>query len=61
MVEHEVKGVQVHDARLAAWMLTQTIQRVITFNHSDFARYPDIVAEAPKTVVETLSRLEAES
>jgi predicted nucleic acid-binding protein len=47
VVAHGVKGVQVHDARLVAWMKTQAITHIITFNVPDFDRYPGIVAKSP--------------
>ena len=47
VLAHAVKGTQVHDARLVAWMKTQAISHIITFNTADFARYPGIVAESP--------------
>ena len=50
-VSHNVSGVQVHDARLAAAMRVHGIQRVLTFNARDFARYPDIQAVHPQTLL----------
>jgi predicted nucleic acid-binding protein len=47
VVAHAVKGVQVHDARLVAWMKTQAISHIITFNVGDFERYQGIVAKSP--------------
>jgi hypothetical protein len=44
-------GVQVHDARIVAWMITQSTARIITLNTSDFARYPEIIALAPETLL----------
>jgi predicted nucleic acid-binding protein len=37
---HRVTGVQVHDARLVAAMNVYGIDRILTFNGSDFSRYP---------------------
>ena len=51
LVSHNVSGVQVHDARLAAAMRVHGIQRVLTFNERDFARYPDIQAVHPRALV----------
>lgn len=39
VVEHNVSGVQVHDARLVAAMLTHGISSILTFNATDFTRY----------------------
>lgn len=52
VVAHEVKGVQVHDARLVAAMRTHGLRHILTFNDSDFARYPDIVAIPPARILQ---------
>ena len=39
LVEHGVKGVQVHDARLAASMYVHGIPKLLTINFRDFARF----------------------
>src|SRR5260370_10101162 len=39
LVEHEVKGVQVHDTRLAASMYFHNIPQILTINVRDFARF----------------------
>jgi predicted nucleic acid-binding protein len=49
----EVKGVQVHDCRLAAWMRLHGIERILTLNPGDFSRYPGIVAMTPSDYVAT--------
>lgn len=38
--EHEVTGVKAHDARLVAWMIVNGMERMITFNTSDFKGFP---------------------
>ena len=43
----EVHGKQAHDARLAAAMQRHSITHILTFNTSDFARYPGITALSP--------------
>ena len=48
VLEHEVRGRQVHDARLVASMRTYGIQHIITLNGADFRRYPDIVVVSPR-------------
>ena len=50
LVEHSVRGVQVHDARLVASMLTHGVTKILTFNTKDFARYPQIEALHPAEV-----------
>jgi len=39
ILKHGVRGVQVHDARTAALMLTHSIASVLTLNKSDFMRF----------------------
>lgn len=50
VLQHRVSGVQVHDARLAAAMYAHGISHILTFNGSDFMRYPGITAIHPDTV-----------
>jgi predicted nucleic acid-binding protein len=51
VINHLVSGVQVHDARLVASMLSHGIQRLITLNPSDFQRYIAITAVTPEQVM----------
>jgi predicted nucleic acid-binding protein len=39
VVQHSVLGSKVHDARLVAAMNIHGVQRILTFDTSDFARY----------------------
>lgn len=39
VVDYDVSGVQVHDARLAATMLVHDVTHILTFNIQDFTRY----------------------
>ncbi len=41
VVDHDVSGVQVHDARLVASMIAHNVTRILTFNVTDFERYAD--------------------
>ena len=52
VVDYDVSGVQVHDARLTALMIVHNVKHILTFNVSDFTRYdPEgIVAVDPATV-----------
>lgn len=50
VVAHSVKGVEVHDAKLVASMNVHGIAHLLTFNVSDFKRYPGIVAVSPADV-----------
>ncbi|MGA2904833.1 MAG: PIN domain-containing protein [Candidatus Korobacteraceae bacterium] len=51
LVQHNVSGVQVHDARLVAAMHVHGVKHILTFNEKDFARYSDIEAIHPRTLV----------
>jgi predicted nucleic acid-binding protein len=48
----EVKGKTGHDARLAAIMNVHGIKRILTFNVSDFVRYPGISVSPPDQVLQ---------
>jgi predicted nucleic acid-binding protein len=50
VVAHAVSGVQVHDARLVAWMQAHALTKVLSFNAGDFRRYPGISAVHPRDV-----------
>jgi predicted nucleic acid-binding protein len=50
VVQHDVKGVQVHDARLVAAMRVHGIDRILTYNPNDFRRYQGITAIQPSDV-----------
>jgi predicted nucleic acid-binding protein len=50
VVAHSVKGVEVHDAKLVASMNVHGVTHLLTFNVSDFKRYPGIVAVSPADV-----------
>lgn len=39
VVKHSVLGSKVHDTRLVAVMMVHGVQRILTFNTSDFDRY----------------------
>lgn len=45
-----IKGVQVHDARLAAAMTVLGITQLLTLNQRDFARFTGIVALDPISI-----------
>lgn len=51
--KYGVRGVQVHDARTVALMLTHSLKRLVTLNKADFARYlaDGIIATAPAEIV----------
>ena len=51
IVQHEVKGIQVHDARIAAAMQVHGVARLLTYNPRDFARYYGITPVRPDEVI----------
>jgi predicted nucleic acid-binding protein len=46
-----VSGRQVHDARLAAVMRAHGVTHILTFNASDFTRYPGITVVHPRELL----------
>lgn len=50
VVGHQVKGRNAHDARLVAAMMAHDITHLLTFNLSDFSRYPEIQLLDPNTL-----------
>ena len=55
LVKHEVKGIQVFDARIAAAVQVHSIKRILTYNPRDFGRYDGIVAIGPADVATGLN------
>jgi predicted nucleic acid-binding protein len=45
--ELNIRGVQVHDARLAALVQVHGLGRILTLNTADFARFPNVSAAHP--------------
>jgi predicted nucleic acid-binding protein len=52
LVTCEVRGVQVHDAHLAAVLEVHGVTRLLTFNGVDFKRFPGLIAVHPQDVQE---------
>jgi len=50
VVLHGVSGKNTHDARLVAAMTTHGLDTLLTFNGSDFKRYPGITIVSPSDV-----------
>jgi predicted nucleic acid-binding protein len=50
IVDNNVSGVQVHDARLVAIMKTHGVTSILTFDVDDFSRYTGIQATHPRVV-----------
>jgi predicted nucleic acid-binding protein len=47
LTTYSVSGVETHDARLVALMKVHGVIKIVTFNISDFSRYPAISAVHP--------------
>lgn len=50
VARNNVRGVQVHDARLAAAMRVHGVSYILTLNQPDFVRYTSITALLPQDV-----------
>jgi predicted nucleic acid-binding protein len=61
VTHHGVKGVQVHDARIVAWMQTHGISHLLTLNPTDFARYQTITALTPQQLLGTPGGLQGQA
>lgn len=48
VVQHSVSGIQVHDAKLAAFMMVHSVPKILTLNDRDFRRYTGIYAFHPR-------------
>jgi predicted nucleic acid-binding protein len=57
LVEHDVRGVQVHDARLAASMYVHGVARLLTMNVRDFRRFTGLRIIHPDEVVQFIQQL----
>jgi predicted nucleic acid-binding protein len=49
VVQHEVLGVQVHDARLVAAMRVHRVTHILTLNVTDFGRFSGLAAVHPSS------------
>ena len=49
VVQYNVSGVQVHDARLAAAMYVHHVDHILTLNVTDFSRFAGLTALHPNT------------
>ncbi len=50
VVQNNVSGVQVHDARLAAIMSVHGVRHILTLNVADFGRYHGLIVMHPDRV-----------
>ena len=51
VIQYEVAGAKVHDARLVAAMLVHGVSNILTLNDRDFGRYAGISSVHPRSVV----------
>jgi predicted nucleic acid-binding protein len=56
VVDQEISGIQVHDARIVATLRVNRIPHLLTLNARDFRRYPGLAVERPGEVVARLSQ-----
>jgi predicted nucleic acid-binding protein len=49
---HQVRGVQVHDARLVASMIVHEVPQILALNVADFSRFPEVQAVHPATLLQ---------
>jgi predicted nucleic acid-binding protein len=54
MIQHGVSGKSVHNARLVATMNVHGLDRILTFNGRDFARFTLITVLAPEKITISL-------
>ena len=47
---YNVRGVQVHDAHLVATLEIHGVSHLLTFNGTDFKRFPSIIPVHPEEV-----------
>ncbi len=50
LVIHQVCGVQVHDAHIAATLEVHGIAHLLTLNTPDFKRFPNLIPIHPRDV-----------
>ena len=52
VTKHQVSGVKVHDARLAAIMEVHGVDQIRTFNQADFERFKNVMAIHPTEIAQ---------
>lgn len=53
LINYQIVGVSVHDARIVASMQEANITHILTLNDADFRRYSDVSILMPKDVTST--------
>jgi predicted nucleic acid-binding protein len=56
VVQHQVLGKQVYDARLVAAMKVHKLTNLLTFDTSDFKRFTSITASSPRAILDDENR-----
>jgi len=54
--QYEVKGKEVHDARLVAFAVAHQIRDILTLNPDDFTRYREVTAWTPAQLMERMTQ-----
>jgi len=47
VVDYQITGKKIHDARIAATMISAGVRKIYSFNSTDFKRFADIEAISP--------------
>ena len=55
VVQYRVAGKQAHDAHIVAAMLVHKVTHLVTFNDSDFKRFPEITVVNPQNIISSPS------
>ena len=50
LLRYRVRGIQVHDARLAAVMLSSGVKEIATFDKDDFRRFTELTVIHPQDI-----------
>ncbi len=53
LVEHDIRGVQVHDAHIAATLEVHGVSHLLTYNGDDFKRFRGLIPVHPEEVQAT--------
>jgi len=54
--QYEVKGKEVHDARLVAFAVAHRIGDILTLNPDDFTRYREVTSWTPAQLMERMTQ-----
>jgi len=54
--QYDVKGKEVHDARLVAFAVAHQIRDILTLNPDDFSRYREVTSWTPAQLMERMTQ-----